>query len=476
MRTLWTVAEVVKATGGRPEGLSDGPLTDVSIDSREIGPDALFVAIEGDRLDGHDYVGKALEAGAAAALVSEDHFRALGGERLIVVPDTLQALRDLAAAARTRNRGQIVAVTGSAGKTTTKEAIRTALAASGLTHASIKSFNNHWGVPLTLARMPAEAQFGVFEIGMNHPGEITSLVKLVRPHIAVITTVAAAHLEFFDSVAEIAAAKAEIFSALEPGGVALLNADHEWLHILFGHAREARVGRVVTYGFDESADWRIDAVRSEGGRTVATVLHEADTLRLNLGVPGRHMVATAVAAVAVAALSGEGTKSAIAALADFGAPEGRGLTLSLGPEAKPLLLVDESYNANTASMRAAMELYSGVTPPDGDKVLVLGDMLEMGPQGPALHAALADAALGSGAARIYLVGPVMASLADEFGRQAAGGREVPRIAHFSAVEEAREAVLAGLAYGDAVMVKGSKGVRLASLVQTIRERFDRASA
>jgi UDP-N-acetylmuramoyl-tripeptide--D-alanyl-D-alanine ligase len=476
MRPLWTVAEVVKATGGRPEGLSDGPLGDVSIDSREIAPDALFVAIKGDRLDGHDFVGKALEAGAAAAIVSEEHFRALGGERLIVVPDPLRALRDLGAAARARNRGQIIAVTGSAGKTTTKEAIRVALAAAGLTHASLKSFNNHWGVPLTLARMPAETQFGVFEIGMNHPGEITPLVKLVRPHVAVITTVAAAHLEFFDSVAGIAAAKAEIFEGLEPGGVALLNADHQWLHILFGHAREARVGRIVTYGYDESADWRIAAVEMRAGQTIAEVSHEGEKIGLSLRVPGRHMVANAVAALAVAALSGEGTRRAAAALADFGAPEGRGLTLRLGKEPKPLLLVDESYNANTASMQAAMEVYSTTAAPGGDKVLVLGDMLEMGPQGPALHAALAEAALATRADRIYLVGPVMAALAEALEKHAAAGATGPRLAHFAAVEEARDAVLAGLAYGDAVMVKGSKGVRLASLVQAIRERFESVSA
>jgi len=220
MRPLWTVAEVVKATGGRPEGLSDGPISSISIDSRDIAPEALFVAIRGDVHDGHDFVGKALEAGATAALVSEAYHAAHGGKNLIVVLDTLKALEQLGIAARARNRGQIVAVTGSAGKTTTKEAIRTVLAAYGETHYSIKSFNNHWGVPLMLARLPREAQFGVFEIGMNHAGEITPLVRMVRPHIAVITTVAAAHLEFFNSVADIAAAKAEIFLGLEPGGTA----------------------------------------------------------------------------------------------------------------------------------------------------------------------------------------------------------------------------------------------------------------
>lgn len=474
MRSLWTVAEVVKATGGRPEGLSDGPISSISIDSREIAPEALFVAIKGDTHDGHDFVDKALEAGAAAVLVSEGHFKALGGKQAIVVPDPLKALEALAVAARARNRGQIIAVTGSAGKTTTKEAIRTVLAAAGVTHYSIKSFNNHWGVPLMLARMPREAQFGVFEIGMNHPGEITPLVKLVRPHIAVITTVAAAHLEFFNSVADIAAAKAEIFLGLEPGGTAVLNADHDQLHILFAHARAAGVPSVVTYGFDESADWHVGRIDSTASATLAEVMHGGEHYNLHLHVPGRHMVANAVAALAVAQLSGEGTRKAIAALAKFGAPEGRGQTLRLGPDKKPLLLVDESYNANVASMNAAMDLYAGVKPPEGRKVLVLGDMLEMGLQGPQLHAGLANAVLKTGASQVFLVGAAMRALADELRRRAESDRDVPGVTHMPTAEEITDPVLSALAYGDAVMVKGSKGVRLAPLVQKIREHFQNA--
>jgi len=474
MRPLWTVAEVVKATGGRPEGLSEGEISTVSIDSRDIAPEALFVAIKGDTHDGHDFVGKALEAGATAALVSEAHFGALGGERVIVVPDTIKALEALGIAARARNRGQIIAVTGSAGKTTTKEAIRTVLAAAGDTHYSIKSFNNHWGVPLMLARLPREAQFGVFEIGMNHAGEITPLVKMVRPHVAVITTVAAAHLEFFNSVSEIAVAKAEIFLGLEPGGVAVLNADHDYLHVLFAHARAAGVGRIVTYGFDPNSDWHISKVEQGTSSSLVEVTHEGERYSLHLQVPGRHMAANAVAALAVAHLSGEGTRSAIAALSQFGAPEGRGLTLRLGSGKKPLLVVDESYNANVASMNAAMDLYTSVRPPEGRKLLVLGDMLEMGPQGPALHAGLAGAVLKTGATEIFLVGQAMRSLADELRHRAESDRDMPSVTHMPTAEEIAEPVLAALAYGDAVMVKGSKGVRLAPLVQKIRERFQNA--
>lgn len=465
MLPLWTVAEIVAATGGRPEGLSDGPISSISIDSREIAPEALFVAIRGETFDGHDFVGAALASGASAALVSESFHAKNGGRNLIVVPDALQGLIALGKAARARSRAEIIAVTGSAGKTTTKEAIRTALSAAGETHASVKSFNNHWGLPLMLARMPRQARFGVFEIGMNHPGEITLLVKMVRPHVAVITTVAAAHLQFFNSVADIAAAKAEIFLGLEPGGTAVLNADHDYLHILFNHARKARVGRIVTYGFDESADWRIEQVETTDSVTTARVAHEGERFALTLQVQGRHMVANAVAALAVAHISGEGSKVAIEALAKFGASEGRGETTRLGPADRPLILVDESYNANLASMAAAMEVFAGCKPAGGAKILVLGDMLELGPRGPALHASLKDKALATGATRIYLVGPSMASLAEGLGEEAV-------VSHAQTIEEISETILSSLAYGDAVMVKGSKGVRLAGLVQAIRDRFN----
>jgi UDP-N-acetylmuramoyl-tripeptide--D-alanyl-D-alanine ligase len=474
MPPLWTVAEIVKATGGRPEGISDGPVSAITIDSREVPDEALFVAIKGDTHDGHDFVGKALEAGAAAALVSEAYYAKNGGHNLIVVLDPLKGLEQLAVAARARSRAMIVAVTGSAGKTTTKEAIRTALSAAGQTYWSIKSFNNHWGVPLMLAALPREAQFGVFEIGMNHAGEITPLVKLVRPHVAVITTVAAAHLEFFNSVADIALAKAEIFNGLEPGGTALLNADHEYLHILFAQAREAGVGRIVTYGYEENSDWWIAGVTQLDNRMAADVRHAGQSHHLRLNVPGRHMVANAVAALAVSQLAGEGTKVALDALSEFGAPEGRGLTLKLGPKKNPLLLIDESYNANVASMNAALELFGQAKAPSGKKVVVLGDMLEMGPQGPLLHAGLADAVSKSGARQVFLVGPIMRSLADELGRRAERDRDAPGVTHVQTVDEIDGPLFDALAYGDAVMVKGSKGVRLASLVKSIRERFEQA--
>ena len=468
MQPLWTVAEAVAATAGRPVGLADGPLSSVSIDSREIQPGALFVAIRGGTLDGHDFVAAALAAGAAAALVSEAWHRAHGGDRLIVVPDPLAALEALGRAARARSTALIVAVTGSAGKTTTKEAIRTVLAAAGRTHYSIKSFNNHWGVPLMLARLPRDTQFGVFEIGMNHAGEITPLVRLVRPHIALVTTVAAAHLEFFPSVAAIARAKAEIFEGLEPGGTAVLNADHDYLPILLARARELGVGRILTYGYDASADYRIGAPDVAGGRSFATLTHAGETVGLDLQLRGRHMVANAAAAFLVSQLAGMDRATALRELAGFGAAEGRGQTLRLGPDERPLLLVDESYNANVASMQAAMEVFAMLAPPGGGKVLVLGDMLELGTQGAELHRSLRNAVLATGATRVFLVGEAIEPLAEELGGGLVAGQA-------RRIEDLLDPILSSLAFGDAVMVKGSRGVRLASLVEQIRQRFSAAA-
>ncbi|HEX4297811.1 MAG TPA: UDP-N-acetylmuramoyl-tripeptide--D-alanyl-D-alanine ligase [Devosia sp.] len=464
MTPLWTVAEAVAATGGRPEKLSDGPLASVSIDSRELEADALFVAIKGDKLDGHDYVAAALAGGAAAAMVSEAWFKAHGGERLIVVPDPLEGLQGLARAARTRSKAVFIAVTGSVGKTTTKEAIRTVLAVAGPTHYSIKSFNNQWGVPLMLARMPREAQFGVFEIGMNHAGEITPLVRLVRPNIALITSVAAAHLEFFNSVTEIAEAKAEIFLGLEPDGTVVLNTDHDYLHVLFAKAREAGITRIVTYGYDEEADWRIVSTEVAGSRTFAQIMHDGKRSDLNLQLRGRHMVANATAAMVVGKLAGVEPYQTLKVLADMGAPEGRGETTRLGPPGRPLLLVDESYNANVASMTAAMEVFASINPPSGHKVLVLGDMLELGPSGAELHKSLKDSVLATGATRIFLIGTAIESLAEALGPE----RVTDRARH---VDSILEDILQSLALGDAVMVKGSKGVRLALLVDKIKQRF-----
>jgi len=459
-KPLYTLEAVLAATGGSSSLDPATPINSISIDSRELGPDGLFVAIKGDRFDGHDFVDQALENGAVAALVSRG-----GGERRILVADALAGLRDLARTARARSRANVVGVTGSVGKTTTKEAIRVVFEAAGETHASIKSFNNHWGVPLMLARFPEDAQFGVFEMGMSGPDEIRPLARLVRPHIAVITTIAPAHLEAFGSLDGIARAKAEIFAGLEPGGTAVLNADHPQLGVLLDEASAAGVANVVTYGEARGADWQIVDIQTAADSSFATIEHEGERHALVLNVPGRHMIANATAALAVAHLAGIEPAVALRALAGFGAQPGRGQRSLLGPSDKPLLLIDESYNANTASMTAALDVFAAQAAPAGRKVLILGDMLELGPQSGSLHASLAPAVTASGAERIYLVGSEMAALAAALG-------PVRVVGHTHTAAEMAEIVLDDLAYGDAVMIKGSNGVGLAAIVDKIRKRFE----
>ncbi len=456
---LFTLDAILAATGGRATGVSAERVDAISIDSRELGPDALFVAIKGDRFDGHDFVDTALANGAVAALVSRGE-----GDGRIVVPDALEGLRDLAKAARARSRAFIVGVTGSVGKTTTKEALRLVFEAAGETHASIKSFNNHWGVPLTLARLRGTAQFGVFEMGMSGLDEIRPLSKLVRPHVAVITTIAPAHLEKLGSLENIARAKAEIFEGVEPGGIVVLNGDHPQLGILLEAAAAAGIENVVTYGFARGVDWQITEPETAADRSFATVVHGDERYALALGVSGRHMLSNATAALAVAQLAGIEAEVALRALAGFGAQPGRGERLVLGPSNGPLLLIDESYNANTASMNAALDVFAAVEATGGRKVVVLGDMLELGEAAAALHASLAEAVKTSGAERVHLVGNHMAALAAALPPHLVAS-------HSPAIAEAVDAIVADLAYGDAVMVKGSNGVGLSRLVTAIKSRF-----
>jgi UDP-N-acetylmuramoyl-tripeptide--D-alanyl-D-alanine ligase len=456
---LFTLDAILAATGGKVTGVEATEINSISIDSRELGPDALFVAIKGDRFDGHDFVDTALANGAVAALVSRGE-----GAGRIVVADALEGLRDLARAARQRSRAFIVGVTGSVGKTTTKEALRLVFEAAGETHASIKSFNNHWGVPLMLARMPETAQFGVFEMGMNAPDEIRPLSQLVRPHVAVITTIAPAHLERLGSLENIARAKAEIFEGLEPGGTAVLNGDHPQIDLLLELAAAAGINKVVTYGFARGVDWQILEAETAASHSFATVEHEGLKHTLALAASGRHMLANATAALAVAHLAGIEAEVALRALAGFGAQPGRGERVVLGGDDRPLLLIDESYNANSASMRAALEVLANVDLPKGRKFVVLGDMLELGAMAEDLHAGLAEPVLASGAERVYLVGRHMAALAAALPPELVAG-------HFANVAEAVDVIIDDLAYGDAIMIKGSNGVGLSRLVADIKTHF-----
>jgi UDP-N-acetylmuramoyl-tripeptide--D-alanyl-D-alanine ligase len=459
---LYSLDELLAATGGTPRG-NPGAVSSVSIDSRDIAPGALFVAIRGDSFDGHDFVAAAHAKGATTALVSAGQADALSGP-LIIVEDALEGLRGLARHARARCPGRIAAVTGSVGKTTTKEALRLVLAQAGKTHASPKSFNNHWGVPLTLSRMEADSAFGVFEIGMNHAGEITPLVQMVRPHVAIITAIAPAHLELLGSMENIALAKAEIFAGLEPGGTAVINVDHDHAGILLAEARRSGVGDILTYGFADSSDWRIVDYAADGDSATAVLTDGTIRHAIRIAAPGRHMISNAAGAMLAGMALGANAEQALAGLSQFGAQQGRGARIKLGPAGREIILIDESYNANTASMRAALDVFSSVAAPGGRKVVILGDMLELGVSAPELHASLAPHVEASGADRVILVGPSMLAL-----RQALGPNN--DVSHYPDAKALAAVLGDALAYGDAVMVKGSNGVRLTQLVEEIRRVF-----
>lgn len=462
MNRLYSLSEVITATGGEARSVSAEAISSISIDSREIEPGALFVAIKGAAFDGHDFVAKAIEAGAVSALVSADKADGLAGLPLIVVPDALEGLNALARFSRARSKARITAVTGSVGKTSVKEAIRAVLSAHGRTHASIRSFNNHWGVPLMVARMPADTEYAVFEIGMNHAGEITPLSQLVKPHVAVITTVAPAHLEFFDSVAAIADAKAEIFAGLEPGGQVFVGHDHEHVTRLIAGAKAAGA-ETCSYGFDAAADVVISDYRGGTDGADGKISGAGVSLALHVPTLGRHTFGNAVGALLTARALGVPEDVGVAALARHGAPEGRGLAYRLGAEPKPLLLVDESYNANPASMRAALDVFGQMAAP-GKRVLVLGDMRELGETADALHADLAPLVLAARPDAVWLVGAHMDALARALPDGLVAG-------HATVGTEIYEAILATLAYGDLVMIKGSNGIRLGALVAQIRGQF-----
>lgn len=467
--TLFTVAEIVAATGGQASELTAGEISSISIDSRDLEPGALFVAITGDRFDGHDFVRAAIENGAAAALVSTERATELSGLPLIVVPDALKGLEALARAARARNKGKIIAVTGSVGKTSTKEVIKAVLSQVGKTHAAVRSFNNHWGVPLTLARLPEDAEFGVFEIGMSHAGEIMPLVDMVSPEIAVITSIAPAHLEFLGSMEAIAAAKAEIFSGLTPGGIAIINADHEHLDVLTDAARKVGAGQIITYGFSAGVDVHIEDVSADETGMMATLVWPDAKISLRTGALGGHQFANATAAMCVAKVLGLDLAEAAKSIAKVEALTGRGSISRFGPSERPLVLVDDSFNANPASMAAALAVFAGMKAPDGRKILVLGDMLELGDEGERLHEALAGSVKATGADKVHLIGLQMAALAKSLGNTA-------ETTYAQKVGEMVEPTLNGLDYGDIVMVKGSKGVRLDVLISRIHDRFGPAES
>jgi len=462
---LWTLDAMADAMKAERRGPLPPGVSGLSIDTRTLKPGEAFFAIQGENRDGHEFVEAALKAGAGVAVVARDKAAAMPkGAPLLVVDDVLAALNELARASRARSSARIVAVTGSVGKTGTKEALRLVLGRQGETHASAASYNNHWGVPLSLALMPPSAKYGVFEIGMNHAGEITPLVKLVRPHVAMITTIAPVHLEFFGTLEAIADAKAEIFTGVASGGAAVINADTPQFARLKSAAQAAGIDRIILFGEREDADARLVKVSLQSDTSTVQAVILGHDVTYKLGAPGRHMVDNSLGVLAAAALLGADLALAALALADLRAPVGRGQRMSIDVPGGTVLLIDESYNANPTSMRAALALLGQVPMRGlGRRIAVLGDMLELGPEGAKLHAALADAVLERAVDLVYCAGPLMKSLWDALPSERRGG-----YADDSATLEPD--VLGAITAGDAVMVKGSLGSRMGRIVKALQRR------
>lgn len=462
---LWTRDELTSAIIGETVGPLPRGITGISIDTRTIKPGELFFAIKGERTDGHDYVEPAFAAGAALAVVNRG-FRGDVVGPFIRVPDTLEALNALGIASRARSRARIVAVTGSVGKTGTKEMLLLMLGSLGATHASDKSYNNHWGVPLSLARLPRDAAFAVFEIGMNHAGEITPLTRMVRPHAAIITTVAPVHMAFFRDVEEIAEAKAEIFQGLESGGAAILNRDIAWFLLLSERARENGAGTIIGFGASDSAQARLIkvAVEASGSTVEAEILGTPLTYRM--AAPGAHLAMNSVAALAAVKLLGGDMIGASAALAQFGAPVGRGAQSVHQIAGGGFRLIDESYNANPASMAAALDVLATVA--IGRKIAVLGDMLELGNASVDMHRCLAEPIAAADIDLVFCCGADMAALYDALPAERRGAW-TPDSASL------KDAVIGALKSGDTVMIKGSLGSRMGLIVTAITDAFPPAT-
>ena len=467
MTLLWTSQDMAEAMGGRPVGHLPEGITGISIDSRSISPGEAFFAIKGDRVDGHDFASIAIANGASLLVVSEAKLPALGRlvVPMIVVDDVLEALVLLGKAARARTRAKIIGVTGSVGKTTTKEMLRKVLEPSGKVHAAVASFNNHWGVPLTLARMPADTEYGIFEIGMNHPGEIRPLVKQVRPHVAVITTIAPAHLGNFKDIEEIAVAKAEIFEGLEPGGHVLLNRDNSQYALLEKAARAAGVENIHSFGEYAKADFRL--AEFDGGAEVSTLwaVFGGKTHEILLGAPGKHLAENAMAVLGVVALISANVESAIAALGDLSPVKGRGARHKLAIDRKSFTLIDESYNANPASMRAAISVLASANPDgEGRRIAILGDMLEMGEFAESVHAELASPLLAAGIEHVWLAGPAMVALRDAL-------PESVKVEYRENTDELAAFVVSSVQAGDVLMIKSSLGIGFGRIVTALLDKF-----
>jgi UDP-N-acetylmuramoyl-tripeptide--D-alanyl-D-alanine ligase len=454
MTALWTAIEIADATGGAVHG--DFEANGVTFDSREVEAGDLFLALKGEASDGHLFVERAFAAGAAGAVTSAE----VDGPH-VQVADTIRALNDLGRASRARSKARICGVTGSVGKTGTKEALFAALdrAAPGRAHRSVKSYNNHTGVPLSLARMPRDTRFGIFEMGMNHAGELAGLTRLVRPHVAIITAIAPAHREFFASEEEIADAKAEIFEGLEEGGTAIIPYDSPHRDRLAKAARD-HASTILTFGRGEGADIRVrDAVPATGGGSLVTAVFPEAELTFTVSQPGEHWVSNALALLGAVQAMGGDLAAAGLALADMAGLKGRGERHRIPAGDGKALLIDESYNANPASMAATLKSFAAEDV-GGRRIVVLGAMRELGPDSEDFHAALAGPVIAAGTDYALLVGEEMKALAKALGPKV-------KMEHVADAASALERLKGAIGPGDAILVKGSNSIGLAALVEAL---------
>jgi UDP-N-acetylmuramoyl-tripeptide--D-alanyl-D-alanine ligase len=452
---LWTANEIAEATGGTAS--AEFEASGVAFDSREVGLGDLFLALKGETTDGHRFLDQTFAQGAAGAIVSE-----ATAHPHVTVADTAAALDALGMAARARMQGKVIGVTGSVGKTGTKEALFAALErnAPGEAHRSVKSYNNHTGVPLSLARMPRNARYGVFEMGMNHSGELAALTRLVRPHVAIVTTIAPAHMGFFADEEAIADAKGEIFQGLESGGTAIVPHDSRHRDRLIGAAKPYAT-KIVTFGLQEGADYRaVETMRTRTGGTFVTARFGQRELSFTLSQPGVHWVSNAMAILAAVDAVGGDLELAGLALAELGGIAGRGARLMVPAGSGEALVIDESYNANPASMRATLDVLAHEK---GRKLAVLGEMRELGEHSAAFHAELSGPIEAAGVDYVILVGEAMQPLAEAL-EGAVDFVHVPDAA--TALGRLDDMLQAG----DAVLIKGSNGVRLGTVVAALAER------
>jgi UDP-N-acetylmuramoyl-tripeptide--D-alanyl-D-alanine ligase len=469
MSALWTARDAAKATGGDARG--DWAATGVSIDTRSLAPGDLFVALK-DARDGHDFVADALAKGAAAALVSRVPEGVADDAPLLIVRDVLPALEALGRAGRARSAARVVAITGSVGKTSTKDMLRYVLTGQGKVHAAEKSFNNHWGVPLTLARLPADADFAVIEIGMNHPGEIAPLSRMARPHVAIVTTVGAAHLEAFGSLEGIAWEKASIFEGLEPGGTAIYHGDIPQTPILAEVARR-HAARFVTFGTGAGNHHRALDLRVQDETTVTTARLWRTPVAYCIRGAGKHFAVNALAVLAAVGEVGADRARAIIALSSWEPSDGRGkrerIGLDLANEHMTFDVIDDAFNANPASMTAALDVLGTAVPMDGlgrvskgRRIAILGDMLELGPDEARLHAEIAGHPVMAQVAVVHCVGPRMRHLWEALPERRRG-------LWTETADELAGRVHTLVDAGDVLLVKGSKGSKVARVVDAIRK-------